>query len=82
MTKEKPLSEKEIDIHVGDMKKVIAEKREVGSEWTTSILLAGDVKEAVKKLKVHFMDAKNGGRISINPKEYRDLIDKIFGRFE
>ena len=38
-----------------------------------------DVKEFIEELKLRFGDAKNGGRISISPKEYRDMIDKLAG---
>jgi hypothetical protein len=88
MTKEKPLSEKEVGVHVGDMKKIFDEKREVGSVWTTSILLAGDVKKAVEKLKAFIEDKKykiDHHVLGVFFLSYRDVkkeIDKIFGRFE
>ncbi len=55
-----------------------------GRKENTFVLFTEDVKEFIKKLKEHFGDAKNtsgmsSGRISINPKEYRDLIDKLAG---
>ena len=33
--------------------------------------------EFVEKLLKHFTDAKNGGRISIFPSEYRELINRL-----
>ena len=42
----------EFGMHVGDVKKVIDEDRVLGSDWTTSIILAGDLKkEAIKWIK-------------------------------
>ena len=48
----KTLKELEIGAHIGDVKKIINEKRELGSDWTNSIVLAGDLKqEAIKWIK-------------------------------
>ena len=47
----KTLKDLEIGMHVGDCKRVVDENREVGSEWTTSIIFAGNIKaEAIKWL--------------------------------
>src|SRR3990167_1980872 len=63
----KTLKDMEIGIHFGDMQKVMNEKRELGSDFTTSILLAGDLKqEAIKWLK----------KID-HPIEDRDVKDKL-----
>ena len=52
MTKLKTAEELEIGMHVGDVKQVINENRILGSDFTASIILAGDLKqEAIKYLK-------------------------------
>lgn len=43
------------------------------------VIAEDDVKEFIKILKEQFKDTKNGGRISILPKEYRELIDQLAG---
>jgi len=79
--KDKPLSEK-----VEFRRRQFIPGKPVGQKASLNLLLdllEEDVKEAVKKLKVYFMDAKgNKGRISILPSEYRAIINKIFGEFK
>ena len=74
----KTLKDLEKGAHVGDIKKIVDEERKVGSDWTTSIVLAGDLKqEAIQWIKELEKKHKKVHTVPVNACYYCNVIDWI-----